>query len=63
MPSYAMVVVVEANDDDDAHERLDLAVGREALFVGEPWEVRRAAANFDGDFDTDDCLNQRRTTY
>lgn len=56
---YAMVVVVEAKDEDAAHRGLTHALAPVVTeFVGEPWEVKRESANFDGDFDTLGCFDQ-----
>lgn len=75
MPAYAMVVVVDAPDENVAHDRVTRGVevvdGPDALFVGEAWAVvptipAQRDVNMDGEqvdvdstFDTTDCIHQR----
>jgi hypothetical protein len=59
MPTYAMVVVVEADAPEDAH----LALGEGAWyakFVGEPWEVEpvRRGPVAGIQYDTVSCIDQ-----
>lgn len=60
MPAYAMVVVVEAPNPAamDALRETLIPDADAVLFVGEPWEVQRESANFDGDFDTLGTIRQ-----
>lgn len=64
MPTYAMIVVVEADGPVTAHQEASLEQngdGRtEFLFVGTPWEVKPLGADdrWEGDFGTLEAIDQ-----
>lgn len=72
MAHYAMVVVVKADDVNEAHAFVtaEFQGGTNvsvAEFVGDPWEVEpidttisTPVADYHHEFDTSNCIDQRR---
>jgi hypothetical protein len=57
MSHFAMVVVVEAANETEAHAYVGRSWGR-AKFIGEPWVVTPSTYEAEPAFTTDEALDQ-----